>query len=242
MNKLEGLYSYDVDLKKLRNRFGTKYTLHYGDINKLTLPITVLSIDPGTKSMGIRIDKISEEKSQCIYENIVELEDTDSFPYSVLRYIENIIEYIPQCNLILLERQLSVNKNMIVVENVLCSIFMAISFTGKILLDRYVQKDIIHRVSVKKLMNNNCCIVSVSSKLKGIFYKDKMDKKLSFDIAKGIIDKRYPKINQKDWNSMRLKNLSKDIKKMNAKQRSDIGDTVLQMYAFILGIGLLDSI
>lgn len=226
----------EVDLKSHISKFNiTGYTLHYGDMDMIKLPLTVLSIDPGTKNMGVRIDRISKNNSLCLYEKIVELKDLDtgSFTWSILQYLVNeLIDLIPLCNLILIERQLAMNKNMIVVENILCSMLTSMLYMGREVLDNNI---------FDKVKNQNCCIISVNPKLKSVFYQKNITnkKKHSYEIATEIIMTRYCEGSKKKWREYKLKNSEK---KLTAKQRSDIGDCVLQIYAFLFGIQVLDGI
>lgn len=202
-------------LKKLKKGFNKRYVLHCGDVNQLKLPLVALSIDPGSSMMGVRVERIIDEDcSECILDRVISIggkslgTKCESIPYTVACTLDELYDW-SECSLVIIEKQVGINKDMLIIENVI-----AMYFT---------------------MLWSDCtdkCVISISSAVKSCFFDDRKSKKqLSLHMARRLCEKRGDYKSVSDWQNVRT-----------VKEGSDRGDPVLQLYAFLYGIGLIPSI
>ena len=176
-------------------------------------PMMVCSIDPGNTSMGLRIETfISHNRTNVKLFDIVTInKDADVYEHEVISTISKL--GVLNCDIILLEKQVGMNKDMIRLEHILRTAIMYHHITHKSLIKRY--------------------IITVSSKLKTkLMVNNHDDKKtVTYHVARDILHKMNDKYSISIFN----KYLEDNTK--NKKPRSDLADTVCQLYSFLYAIG-----
>lgn len=180
---------------------------------KLTYPMTFCSIDPGNTAMGLRIEKIATKNRTHIDTfSIVTLDKSSDV------YESDVIEFLYKhkiftCDVIVIEKQLALNKDMQRLEQIIKTAWLAY-----------------HRF---KRSNDIRYFVSVSSTLKTKLminnYEDK--KTVTYHVARDILYK------MRDVSSQKILDEYREDISANKKKRSDLSDTVCQLYAFLYAIG-----
>lgn len=174
-------------LKKIQKNFSKRYVLHCGDVNQLKLPLIALSIDPGSSMMGVRIEKILDRySSECILDTIINVggkslgNKCQSIPHTIACILDELYDW-EDCSLVIVEKQVGMNKDMIVIENVIATYFM-------MLWTDYTDK----------------CVVSINSSVKSCFFDDSKDrKKLSLQVARRLCEKRNDSKSLEKWKNIR---------------------------------------
>lgn len=177
----------DSRLEKLRKGFSKRYVLHCGDTGELKLPLIALSIDPGSSMMGVRLERVIDEySSECLLDEIVNIggkslgNKCQSIPHTIACILDDMNDWI-DCSLVLIERQVGINKDMLVIENVIATYFMMLweDSPGK-------------------------CVVSVSNSVKSCFFDSSKDKKkMSLHMASKICEKRGDLKSVRNWKNIK---------------------------------------
>lgn len=194
--------------------------IKYSELKEsMIYPMTFCSIDPGNKAMGLRIEKISKIRNSFRTDmktfNIVQLDkSSDIYESNVIDFLEK--NKVFECDVVAIERQLAVNKDMQRLESIIRTLWIARHHFLKSSKIRY--------------------FISISSKLKVRMMTDAiMDKKLmTYYVAHDILHK------MKDRASQDVLKTYKEDTTTNKKLRSDLSDTVCQLYALLHSIGYVD--
>lgn len=180
---------------------------------RLKYPMTFCSIDPGNTAMGLRIEKIRSKSSTTVSEfSIASLDkSSDVYESDVIKFLYK--HKIFTCDVIVIEKQLALNKDMQRLEQIIKTSWLTYHHFRS-------STDIRYFVSVSstlktKLMINN--------------YEDK--KTVTYHVARDILYK------MRDVSSQKILDEYREDISTNKKKRSDLSDTVCQLYAFLYAIG-----
>src|SRR5438874_8442394 len=95
--------------------------------------INVASIDPAIKNFALRLESRSRRSVTTIYMNKVKFEDDTSVYSQITTYLDEFNEDFLDVHITLIERQMSVNYNMIRVSQH-CLTYFAIKYPNMIVL------------------------------------------------------------------------------------------------------------
>lgn len=178
-------------------------------------PLKICSIDPGNKAMGLRIEKLlAPQKTQLLLFKVITLDDkAEVYEAEVINFVRKYKLHL--CDLVVMERQLALNKDMIKLECIIRTAIMTLYGNPRITHPRH--------------------IVSVSSILKTKFMVNNHDDKktVTYHVARDILTK----MNDKD--SLAALEYYREDTTKNKKPRSDLSDTVCQLYALLYSLNLV---
>lgn len=178
-------------------------------------PMKICSIDPGNRAMGLRIEKLlGPRKTQLILFKVIELDDkSDVYETEVIEFLRKYKLHL--CDLIVIERQLAINKEMIRLECIIRTAILTLYGKPRDQRSRY--------------------LISVSSLLKTKFMVNNHDDKktVTFHVARDILTK------MQDKDSLGVLEYYREDTSKNKKPRSDLSDTVCQLYALLYSLGLV---
>lgn len=183
--------------------------------DRLKYPMTFCSIDPGNKAMGLRIEKLlSKSRTQVKTFSIVTLDaESDVYESQIIEFMND--HRIYDCDVVVIERQLALNKDMQKLEQIIKTSWLTRHYFKK-------PRDVKYFISISstlktKLMINN--------------YEDK--KTVTYHVARDLLYKMGDVKSQKLLDQYREENAT------NKKMRSDLSDAVCQLYALLYSIGYI---